>query len=84
MPMNSSGASLQDTACTERMCPRVRRCGSAGSGVSTGLGKEVKAKVGEEEQAEGSGVGAGLGEEVEVAEQLEDAEQHSTSRVPVV
>ena len=64
-------------------------CGSAGSGVSAGLGEEVKAEVGEEEQAEGSGVGAGLGEEVKVAEQsevaegAEVAEQHSTSRVPV-
>ena len=64
-------------------------CGSAGSGVSAGLGEEVEAEVGEEEQAEGSGVGVGLGEEVEVAEQsevaegVEVAEQHSTSGVPV-
>ena len=65
-------------------------CGSAGSGVSAGLGEEVEAEVGEEEQAEGSGVGAGLGEEVEVAEQsevaegAEVAEQHSMSGVPAV
>ena len=66
----------EDTSSSSRFQKTWRtRCGSAGSGVSAGLG--------EEEPAEGSGVGAGLGEEVEVAEQSEAAEQHSTSGVPV-
>ena len=47
------------------------------------MGKEVKAEVRVEEQAEGLGVSVGLGEEVEVAEQSKVAEQHSMSGVPV-
>ena len=74
----------EDTSSSSRFQKTWRtRCGSAGSGVSAGLGEEVEAEGGEEEPAEGSGVGAGLGEEVEVAEQSEAAEQHSTSGVPV-